>query len=216
MLSQFFFSYAIQDSNRHQPLYRTARCLRQAWKPGVVCVCVFFFPFGFLLQGSGNVGMATPQKLGCILDTVRVVNFVWLQSIHRLQTAAPSTSSTPMTSRCCRCRRALDPCGDHRAACAKEAARVTTNTRIIDLSIHHADTQDDRRIEVIANSLPLSGGAQLALDAPLVSLLTRAGHPRMRTKQRHSLKGREGEQGTHLPPNSSGIGDAASFSLGLK
>lgn len=145
-------------------------------KPGVVCVCVFFFPFGFLLQGSGNVGMATPQKLGCILDTVRVVNFVWLQSIHRLQTAAPSTSSTPMTSRCCRCRRALDPCGDHRAACAKEAARVTTNTRIIDLSIHHADTQDDRRIEVIATGLPLWGGAHLAIDMPFVSSPTRTGH----------------------------------------
>ena len=117
----------------------------------------------------------------------------------------------PLTSRFCRCRRALDPFGDHRAACAqagilrsrggpleraaaricREAgARVTTNTRIIDLNIDHVDTQDDRRIEVIANGLSLWGvglslwgGAQLAVDTTLVSPLTRAGHPRMRGGQ---------------------------------
>ena len=110
----------------------------------------------------------------------------------------------PLTNRFCRCRRALDPFGDHRAACAqagilrsrggpleraaaricREAgARVTTNTRIVDLNIDHVDTQDDRRIEVIANGLPLWGGAQLAVDTTLVSPLTRAGHPRMRGGQ---------------------------------
>ena len=60
---------------------------------------------------------------------------------------------------------------------------VTTNTRIIDLNIDHVDTQDDRRIEVIANGRPLWGGAQLAVDTTLVSPLTRAGHPRMRGRQ---------------------------------
>ena len=38
--------------------------------------------------------------------------------------------------------------------------------------------QDDRRIEVIANGLPLWGGAQLAVDTTLVSTLTAAGLPR--------------------------------------
>ena len=128
----------------------------------------------------------------------------------------------PLTSRFCRRRRALDRFGDHRAACAqagilrspggpleraaaricKEAgARVTTNTRIIDLNIDHVDTQDDRRIEVIANGLPLWGGAQLAVDKTLVSPLTRAGQPRMRGGQYRGTKpkGREEEQGTRLP-----------------
>ena len=134
----------------------------------------------------------------------------------------------PLTSRFCRCRRALNPFGDHRAACAqagilrsrggpleraaaricREAgARVTTNARSIDLNIDHVDTQDDRRIEVIANGLPLWGGAQLAVDTTLVSPLTRAGHPRMRRGQ---------YRGTALTQNSSGIGGAASLSSGLK
>ena len=39
---------------------------------------------------------------------------------------------------------------------------------------------DDRRIEVVANGLPLWHGAQLALDATLVSPLTRAGEPHPR------------------------------------
>ena len=60
---------------------------------------------------------------------------------------------------------------------------MTTNTRIIDLNIDHVDNQDDRRIEVIANRLPLWGGGQLAFDTTLVSSFTRAGHPRMRGGQ---------------------------------
>ena len=67
--------------------------------------------------------------------------------------------------------------------CREAGARVTTNTRIIDLNIDHVDTQDDRRIKVIANGLPLWGRAQLAVDTTLVSPLTRAGHPRMRGGQ---------------------------------
>ena len=39
---------------------------------------------------------------------------------------------------------------------------------------------DDGRIEVIANSLALWGGAQLAVNTTLVSPLTRAGEPRRR------------------------------------
>ena len=39
---------------------------------------------------------------------------------------------------------------------------------------------DDRRIEVVANGLPLWHGAQLAVDATLVSPVTRAGEPQTR------------------------------------
>ena len=107
----------------------------------------------------------------------------------------------PLTSRTCRRRRILDPLGDHRAACARSGvlrsragplerataricreagARVTTNTRVNDLNISHPHQQDDRRIEVIANGLPLWNGAQLAVDTTLVSPLTRDGQPRRR------------------------------------
>ena len=107
----------------------------------------------------------------------------------------------PLTSRTCRCRRILDSLGDHRAACAQSGvlrsragplerataricreagARVTTNTRVNDLNISHPHQQDDRRIEVIANGLPLWNGAQLAVDTTLVSPLTRDGQPRRR------------------------------------
>ena len=107
----------------------------------------------------------------------------------------------PLSARFCRCRRPLDHLGDHRAACAQSGvlrarggpleraaaricreggARVTTNTRLADLNIHTLSRIDDRRIEVIANGLPMWGGSQLAVDTTLVSPLTRSGEPRSR------------------------------------
>ena len=107
----------------------------------------------------------------------------------------------PLSARSCRCRRPLDPLGDHRAACAQSGvlrarggpleraaaricreggARVTTNTRLADLNIHNLSRVDDRRIEVIANGLPMWGGSQLAVDTRVVSPLTRSGEPRSR------------------------------------
>ena len=107
----------------------------------------------------------------------------------------------PLSARSCRCRRPLDPLGDHRAACAQSGvlrsrggpleraaaricreggARVTTNTRLADLNIQNLSRVDDRRIEVIANGLPMWGGSQLAVDTTLVSPLTRTGEPRSR------------------------------------
>ena len=107
----------------------------------------------------------------------------------------------PLFARTCRCRRTFDSLGDHRAACAQSGAlrsrggpleraaarvcreagaRVTTHTRLADLNVQHVQHIDDRRIDVIANGLALWGGAQLAVDATLVSPLTRAGEPRRR------------------------------------
>jgi len=59
--------------------------------------------------------------------------------------------------------------------CREAGARVTTNTRVADLNIPSVHRLDDRRIEVIANGLPLLGGCQLAVDTTLVSPLTREG-----------------------------------------
>jgi hypothetical protein len=95
------------------------------------------------------------------------------------------------TSRSCRCRRFLDPFGDHRAACStsgvlvrrgfpleaaaarmcREAgARVALNVPVRDLNISNP-VGDGRRLEVVANNLPLYNGAQLAIDVTLVSPL---------------------------------------------
>ena len=96
----------------------------------------------------------------------------------------------PLSDRICRCRRTVDPLGDHHSACprtgvlrsrggpleiaaarvCREAgARVTMRTRITDLNIPAPCRLDERRIEVIANGLPLWNGAQLAVDTTLVA-----------------------------------------------
>ena len=67
--------------------------------------------------------------------------------------------------------------------CRAAGARVTTNTLLTDLNIDHIHRQDDRRIEVIANGLPISGGAQLAVDTTIFSPLTTDGQPRRRAGQ---------------------------------
>ena len=129
------------------------------------------------------------------LDTTYQPHIFRILLLRRLRLALP------LSARRCRCRRILDPLGDHRSACAqagvfrsrgvplekaaarvcREAcARVTTNTRLMDLNIDNIQRQDDRRIEVIANGLPPWGGVQLAIDTSLVSPSTRASEPRSR------------------------------------
>ena len=105
----------------------------------------------------------------------------------------------PLAPRRCRCHGALDPLGDHRTACAtsgvlatralplehavarvcREAgARVARHVKLADMNLD-VPVADERRIEVVANGLPLWHGSQLALDATIVSPLTRRGeaHP---------------------------------------
>ena len=53
--------------------------------------------------------------------------------------------------------------------CREAGARATTNTRDLNAAVSRFD---DRRIEVIANGLPLRNGAQLAVDTTIVSPLT--------------------------------------------
>ena len=54
---------------------------------------------------------------------------------------------------------------------------MSTNVLVRDLNTG-ATRHDERRIEVIANGLPLWNGSQLAVDTTLVSLLTSTGQPR--------------------------------------
>ena len=104
----------------------------------------------------------------------------------------------PLSASSCRCGRPLDPCGHHRAACphtgvlvrrgfslesagarvCREAGgggRVTTNVRVQDLDLPPRAGADNRRLEVVADGLPLFHGAQLAIDTTMVSpVLARA------------------------------------------
>ena len=91
----------------------------------------------------------------------------------------------PPPSRICRCGRLLDVFGHHHAACAeagvlgrrgfafesaaarvcREAgARVGTNILVRDLDLVPQGRPDSRRLEVVADGLPLFHGAQLAID----------------------------------------------------
>ena len=92
----------------------------------------------------------------------------------------------------CRCGRPLDQFGHHRAACARAGilgkrgfalesvlarvcreagGRVTTNVLLRELDIGLMNEADGRRLEVVADGLPLFGGAQLAVDTTVVSAL---------------------------------------------
>ena len=100
----------------------------------------------------------------------------------------------PVAPRTRACRGRLDPLGDHRAACAtcgvlasralslervvarvcqEAGARVARNVRLADMNID-VPVSDDRRIEVVANGLSLWHGAQQAVDATILSPVTRA------------------------------------------
>ena len=99
----------------------------------------------------------------------------------------------PLCVACCRCGRPLDP---YRAACphagvlgrrgvppesaaarvCREAgARVSTNVRVQDMDLPPRGDAVNRRIEVVADRLPLFHGGQLAIDTTLVSPLSRNG-----------------------------------------
>ena len=58
-------------------------------------------------------------------------------------------------------------------------ARVARHVKLADMNLD-VPVADEQRIEVVANGLPFWHGSQLALDATIVSLLTRRGeaHPR--------------------------------------
>ena len=98
---------------------------------------------------------------------------------------------------CEECGAPLDVNGRHRAACplsgclktraapmqrviarvCREAgATVRLNTMLKDMNVG-VKAGDERRIEVLAQGLPLHGGAQLVVDATVRSLLTCEGHP---------------------------------------
>ena len=88
----------------------------------------------------------------------------------------------PLAPRRCRCHGELDPLGDHCSACAtsgvlatralplehavvrvchEAGARVARHVRLADMNLD-VPVSDERRMEVVANGLPLCHGSQLA------------------------------------------------------
>ena len=61
--------------------------------------------------------------------------------------------------------------------CREGGARVTTNVMVRDLDLPVPNARDSRRLEIVADGLPLFGGAQLAVDTTLVSPLHCDGTP---------------------------------------
>ena len=55
--------------------------------------------------------------------------------------------------------------------CREAGGRATTNVLVRNLDLVGPDIADNRRLEVVADGLPLFGGAQLAIDTTLVSAL---------------------------------------------
>ena len=57
---------------------------------------------------------------------------------------------------------------------------MAENVLLRDKNLQGISSHDSRQIEVVANGLPLWGGAQLAVDATLVSPMSRNGRPQPR------------------------------------
>ena len=62
--------------------------------------------------------------------------------------------------------------------CREGGARVRTNVFVRDMDLAQHDHADGRRLEVVADGLPLFGGSHLAIDTTMVSLLHTDGSAR--------------------------------------
>ena len=108
------------------------------------------------------------------------------------------------------CRRALPL--EHAVArvCREGSARIPRNVRLAEMNLD-VPVPDERRIEIVANGLPWWHGFQLALDATIVSTLTRRGeaHPAQTPCQAARSMLLPGASVTALTPNSAATNDAA-------
>ena len=56
---------------------------------------------------------------------------------------------------------------------------MAENVMLRDMNLQGISARDRRQLEVVANGLPLWGGAQLAVDVTLVSPVNRDGAPNL-------------------------------------
>ena len=90
--------------------------------------------------------------------------------------------------------------------CREAGARVMVNVLVRDLDLGVVDRLDARRLEIVADGLPLFGGAQLAIDTTLVSAIRQDGTPRRGAATRDGVallearrKGSKDVPRTHWP-----------------
>ena len=144
-------------------------------------------------QGGPGAGLALTACPLCRVTSIepQLFRVLLLRRLHL---------PLPLTARHCRCGLPLDSRGHHRAACARvgilgrrgyplenvvvricrEAGRrVTTNVLVRDLDLAEPNAADARRLEVVADGLPLFGGAQLAVDRRYPELVGRRGRARL-------------------------------------
>ena len=132
--------------------------------------------------------------------------------------------------------RTLDQLGDHRSACAtsgflasralpleyavarvccEAGAQVAWNVRVGDMNLD-VPVIDARRVEVVANGLPLWHGAQLGIDATIVSPVTRTGFARPGAHTRSRRAGRSQTQTAPNLPRAQGAKRARLVVLGIE
>ena len=80
---------------------------------------------------------------------------------------------SPLTVRACRCGHLLDD-----FAVSAVLGRRVSNVYVMDLDLGSDDRLHDGRLEILADGLPLFGGAQLAIDTTLVSASRQDEEPR--------------------------------------
>ena len=146
------------------------------------------------------VGM--PKALGCLRPTLTTWRRLRpVSGRHGPQRPVPRAPAgrlrmpLPLAPRRCACYGQLDPLGDHRAACATSGALSTRalplehavadcreagarSVRLADMNFD-VPVADARRIEVVANGLPLCGMGlswPLAVDATIVIIVAPLDH----------------------------------------
>ena len=88
-----------------------------------------------------------------------------------------------------------------------------TNVLVRDLDLNLHDHVDARRLEIVADGLPLFGGAQLAIDTTLVSAVRQDGTPRRGAMIRDGVALREARRRKErVYPELTGVGGRARWS----
>ena len=75
--------------------------------------------------------------------------------------------------------------------------RVVTNLFVRDMDLEVLNAYNNRRLEVVADGLPLFGGVQLAVDTTLVSAIQGDGQPQKRTAGCGTQTGPQQEKKQH-------------------
>ena len=83
--------------------------------------------------------------------------------------------------------------------CGEAGIRVASNVFVRDMDLAAFDALDGRRLEIVADSLTLWRGAQLAIDMTVVSPLRRDGTARPRAADHDGVGGGATQEGNNLP-----------------